>query len=138
VRGWWKDTGTREDLLHAQELVIGDLERSVEGETEGCSIVGAVKVGRGSHLVDCLITGPAVIGEGVSMERATVDPLTSIGDRCRLSDADVGRSIIMEGAEVQGWVLRDSVLGRGTRLRGRAPSGPVQMTLGDHSEITGG
>ena len=41
-----------------------------------------------------------------------VGPNTSIGDRCRLSDAAVEDSIIMEGAEVHGWRVRNSLLGR--------------------------
>jgi glucose-1-phosphate thymidylyltransferase len=137
VRDWWKDTGTKEDLLHAQELVMSDLEGAIEGETPGCVIDGPVRVGRGSHLVDCRITGPVVIGEGVRMDRVAIGPLTSIGDGCRLSDAGVERSIVMEGAEIHGWILRDSVLGRGTRLRGAAPAGPVEVTLGDRSEVVG-
>jgi glucose-1-phosphate thymidylyltransferase len=135
--GWWKDTGSKEDLLHAQELVMNDLEQCIEGEISGSVIDGAARVGRGSHLLDCRITGPAVIGEGVRMERVAIGPFTSIGGGSWLSDAGVERSIVMEGAEIHGWTLRDSVLGRGVRLRGAAPDAPAEVTLGDRSEIVG-
>ena len=43
----------------------------------------------------------------------------------------------MDGAEVHGWKIRDSVLGRGARLHGSAPRGFVEVTLGERSEILG-
>jgi glucose-1-phosphate thymidylyltransferase len=137
VRNWWKDTGTKEDLLHAQELVIEELARDIQGELIETRVRGPVHVGVGSELVDCDITGPAVIGDGVHMSRTVIGPQTSIGDGCRLSDAAVERSIVMDEAEVHGWRIRDSLLGRGARLHGSAPPKFVEMTLGERSEIVG-
>jgi glucose-1-phosphate thymidylyltransferase len=96
-----------------------------------------VHVGAGSHLVDCDITGPAIIGNDVQMSRTVVGPRTSIGHGCRLSDAAVEGSIVMDEAEVHGWRIRDSLLGRGARLHGSAPPSFVEMTLGERSEIVG-
>ena len=137
VSDWWKDTGTKEDLLHAQELVINDLADKIEGDLVDTRIRGNVHVGRGSHLVDCDITGPAIIGDGVQMSRTTVGPQTSIGNNCRMSDAAVESSIVMDDAEVHGWRIRSSLLGRGARLHGTAPPSFVEMTLGERSEIVG-
>jgi glucose-1-phosphate thymidylyltransferase len=137
VRNWWKDTGTKEDLLHAQELVIPEMAHSIDGELIDCDVRGAVHVGEGSSLVDCEITGPAVIGTGVFMSRVVVGPQTSIGNGCRLSDAAVERSIIMDGAEVHGWKIRDSLVGREAELHGSAPAGFAELTLGERSEIQG-
>jgi glucose-1-phosphate thymidylyltransferase len=137
VSGWWKDTGTKADLLHAQELIIADLQEKIQGDLVGTRTRGAVQVGAGSQLVDCDITGPAIIGSDVHMSRTTIGPQTSIGDGCRMSDAAIERSIVLEGAEVHGWRIRDSLLGRGTRLHGVAPPSYVEMTLGERSEIVG-
>jgi glucose-1-phosphate thymidylyltransferase len=137
VSGWWKDTGTKADLLTAQRLVIAELAHNVEGEVVGCRIDGAVHVGTGSHLVDCDITGPVVVGRDVEMTRVHLGPQASIGNGCRLSDASVEGSIVMDGAEVHGWRIRDSLLGRWARLHGSAPSSFVEVTLGERSEILG-
>ncbi len=137
VRGWWKDTGRKEDLLHANELLLTNLTDDIRGELVGSTMRGAVQVAERSRLIDCVVTGPAVIGAGVNLTRVTVGPNTSIGDLCRLSDAAVEDSIIMEGAEVHGWRIRNSLLGRDSRLHGTAPSGFVEMTLGEKSEIFG-
>ncbi len=137
VRDWWKDTGTKEDLLAAQELVIAELAHNVHGELVDCEVSGPVHVGEGSQLVGCEIIGPVVVGEGVHMSRVLVGPQTSIGDGCRLSDAAVEDSIVMAGAEVHGWKIRNSLVGREARLCGSAPAGYVEMTLGERSEIVG-
>ncbi len=137
VSGWWKDTGTKADLLTAQELVIAGLAHSIDGEVVGGSLAGAVHVGRGSRLEDCEVTGPVVVGDGARLARVRLGPQTSIGHGCRLSDAAVEGSIVMDGAEVHGWRIRNSLLGRGARLRGAAPASFVEVTLGERSEIVG-
>lgn len=137
VTDWWKDTGTKADLLHAQELVIEDLAEKIEGDLVDTRVRGAVHVGAGSVLVDCDISGPAVIGDRVQMSHTTIGPQTSVGDGCLIEHAAIERSIVLEDAEIRGWRIRDSLLGRGAKLRGVAPPSYVEMTLGERSEITG-
>ena len=137
VREWWKDTGKKADLLHANELVLQDLETVVEGELINTSVQGPVHIEAGARVVNCVITGPAVIGRDAHLTRTLIGPNSAVGDRCRLSDATIEDSIILEGAEVHGWKLRDSLLGRGARLHGSAPGSFVEMTLGELSEIIG-
>lgn len=135
VRGWWKDTGRKEDLLHANELVLEDLETSIDGDLVDCQTRGPIRVEAGARLVDCQVTGPAVIGKGVKMSRTIIGPNTSIGDDSRLADATVEYSIIMERSTISGWRLRNTLVGRGCRIGGVAPPGFVELTLGEKSEI---
>lgn len=137
VTGWWKDTGKKEDLLHANELVLSDLAEDVRGKVIGGEIRGMISVGEGSSLVDCSITGPAIIGSDVHMTRTTIGPNTAIGNGCRLADAEIEESIVMESAQIHGWKIRDSLVGRGATLHGLAPAGFVEVTLGERSEILG-
>lgn len=135
IRHWWKDTGRKEDLLHANELVMSDLAEKIEGELVGCEVRGPVRVEKGAQLVDSRITGPVVIGRDARLSRVTVGANTSIGEHCRLADCTVESSIILEGAEITSWNLRDSLVGRHVSLRGPAPPGFVEVTLGELSEI---
>ena len=137
IGGWWKDTGKKEDLLHASELVLDGLRTSLKGQVIDCRIRGEVQVGLGSKLVDCDIIGPVVIGEGVEIERSTIGPNTTIGDRCRITDAVVRQSILMEEVELSHWRLRDSLIGRRASIGGSAPPAFVELTIGDRSEIIG-
>ena len=98
---------------------------------------GTIQVGTGSRLIDCSVTGPAVIGTDVQLTRTEIGPNTAIGDNCRIVDAVVESSIILDGSEVHGWKLRESLLGRHSRLHGSAPDRFVEMTLGERSEIIG-
>lgn len=137
VTGWWKDTGKKEDLLHANELVLSDLEADHQGEVVGGEIRGTLRLGANSKVVDCQITGPAVIGNNAHLTRTIIGPNTAIGDECRLIDANVEESIVLDAAEIHGWSIRDSLVGRGAVLRGAAPPGFVEVTLGERSEILG-
>lgn len=137
VTGWWKDTGKKEDLLHANELVLSDLVEDLQSEVIGGSVRGTVRIGAGSRVVDCDITGPAVIGENVHMARTTIGPNTAIGDGCRVADANLEESIVLDDAEIHGWNIRNSLIGRGAELHGSAPPGFVEVTLGERSEILG-
>jgi glucose-1-phosphate thymidylyltransferase len=137
VTGWWKDTGRKEDLLHANELVLSDLTPDDQGSVVGGEIRGALQLGAGSKVVDCQITGPVVIGENVHLTRTVLGPNTAIGDGARLVDAHVEESIVLDSAEIHGWSIRDSLIGREAVLRGSPPAGFVEVTLGERSEILG-
>ncbi|MDJ0663501.1 MAG: glucose-1-phosphate thymidylyltransferase [Acidimicrobiia bacterium] len=137
VTGWWKDTGRKEDLLHANVLVLSDLDGRLDGEVVGGEVRGNVQLGAGSQLVDCSVTGPVAIGRNARLVRTTVGPNTAIGDDCRLVDARVESSIILNGSEIHGWSLRDSLVGRGSSLRGGAPANYAEVTLGERCEVVG-
>ena len=137
VTGWWKDTGRKQDLIAANDLVLSDLEGRNDGELVNTSIRGPVSIGPRSRLVDCEVRGPAIIGADVFMTRTTVGPNTAIGAQCQLSDAAVEQSIVMSQVEIQGWKLRNSVVGHHRRLDGSAPDAFVEVTLGERSEVVG-
>lgn len=137
VNGWWKDTGKKEDLLHANELVMKELTDKVDGELIDCRVRGPVQVGAGSRLVECDLIGPLVIGEDVHGARSVLGPNTAIGNGSRVHDAAVENSILMEYVRIQSWHLRNSVLGYRSAVVGPAPPTYVELTLGERSEILG-
>ncbi len=137
VSGWWKDTGNKQDLLHANELVMKDLTDEQDGELIDCRVRGPVQVGAGSRLVECDLVGPLVIGKGVHGARSVLGPNAAIGDGSRVHDAAVENSLVMEHVQIQGWRLRNSVLGPRSAVVGPAPAAYVELTLGERSEILG-
>jgi glucose-1-phosphate thymidylyltransferase len=134
VEGWWKDTGKKDDLLQANQLVLGDCETEILGDVVDCRIRGAVRIEKGARLADCTITGPVVIGAGASLARTEIGANTAIGNDCHIADSVIEASIVMEKAEVYGWKLRNSLVGRAARLRGTAPDF-AEVTIGERSEI---
>src|SRR5207253_2363066 len=72
VRGWWKDTGKLDDMLEANRIVLEGLEvprgANLREVGQGSRIEGRVQLGAGVELVDSLVRGPAVIGDGARLE----------------------------------------------------------------------
>ncbi|MCI4323469.1 MAG: glucose-1-phosphate thymidylyltransferase [Thermoplasmata archaeon] len=143
VDGWWKDTGRPEDLLEANEKVLrslppGAFERA--GTIHASATVrGSVGLGLGAHVdAGATVEGPTVLGQRVGIEgSARIGPSVALGDGVQVRDAWIERSIILEGAQIEGPVhLVDSIVGRHVTLRGGAPGGsPVSLIVGDAARI---
>ncbi len=103
VQGWWKDTGTPEDILEANRLVLDELEPTVSGKTEDHgSIQGRVTIGKNSTVKkDALVRGPTIIGENTTIEtNVYIGPYTSIGNNCTITQGEIENSIIMDNCTV--------------------------------------
>ena len=114
VSGWWKDTGKLEDMLEANRLILGTIERCLEGELVESTIEGQVQVGPGSLLERCTVRGPVVIGAGCRLADTFVGPYTSISDGVVVEHAEIEHSIILENSRISrlGARMSDSLIGR--------------------------
>ena len=104
VSSWWKDTGKPEDLLEANQLVLSDLESSIEGEvSENASLTGKIALGKNSKIMEGVnIRGPVIIGNNCTIgPNVFVGPYTSIGDDCILKDIEIENSIVMKGSRIE-------------------------------------
>ena len=65
VSGWWKDTGTPEDILEANRLILDEMKPQINGIIEdSSSIQGRVSIGSGTIIRrGALIRGPVIIGK---------------------------------------------------------------------------
>jgi glucose-1-phosphate thymidylyltransferase len=142
VRGWWKDTGKLEDMLEANRIVLEGLEvrpGAAPGALgEGSRIEGRVEIGEGVELIDSLVRGPAVIGDGARLEHAFVGPYTSIGERCTLVRCEMENSIVLADCEIRDIPLRidGSLIGRNVRIvKTDYKPKAYRFMLGDNSEV---
>jgi glucose-1-phosphate thymidylyltransferase len=142
VRGWWKDTGKLDDMLEANRIVLEGLETprggSVEAIGEGSRIEGRVRIGEGVELIDSLVRGPVVIGDGARLEHAFVGPYTSIGERCTLVRCEMENSIVLADSEIRDIPLRidGSLIGRNVRIvKTDFKPKAYRFMLGDNSEV---
>jgi glucose-1-phosphate thymidylyltransferase len=142
VRGWWKDTGKLDDMLEANRIVLEGRD-SRRGVTlgaigEGSQIEGRVEIGEGVVLIDSLVRGPVVIGDGARIENAFVGPYTSIGERCKLVCCEIENSIILADSEIRDIPLRidGSLIGRNVRIvKTDFKPKAYRFMLGDNSEV---
>lgn len=140
IEGWWLDTGKKDDLLEANQIVLDTcLKSEILGEVDYQSqISGRVRIGVNSRLVNCTVRGPVVIGEDCHLENCFIGPYSSVADQVTLIDADLEHSVILRGAKVIGIQQRivDSVIGQRVQLK-LAPQRPkaLRFMIGDDSQI---
>jgi glucose-1-phosphate thymidylyltransferase len=142
VGGWWKDTGTPEDILEANRLVLDELSAQVKGTVKPeASIQGRVAIGAGSVIKNgALVRGPAVIGENSVVEgNVYVGPYTSIGNHVVVKRGEVSNSIVMNGCLIDVKErITDSIIGPNVKIVSDdnfTPSGR-RFILGESSQVT--
>ncbi|MDH3312843.1 MAG: glucose-1-phosphate thymidylyltransferase [Nitrosopumilus sp.] len=103
VTGWWKDTGTPEDIIHANKLVLDSIgtENQFLIDTDS-TIKDNVVIGKNTEISTAsLIVGPAIIGENCKIGPAVkIGPYVSIGKNCILKNCTVKNSIIMNDCTI--------------------------------------
>jgi glucose-1-phosphate thymidylyltransferase len=142
VRGWWKDTGKLDDMLEANRIVLESLEvrrgANLGKVGRGSRIEGRVQLGEGVEIVDSLVRGPVVIGDGARLENAFVGPYTSIGERCTLVCCEMENSIVLADSEIRDIPLRidGSLIGRNVRIvKTDFKPKAYRFMVGDNSEV---
>ncbi len=139
ITGWWKDTGRLDDMLEANRIMLDMIVSEMHGEVDASTRVhGRVKVGVGTTIVNSVVRGPAVIGEGCVIRDAYIGPYSSIHDGCAVIGSEIEHSILLPRARVEniGRRLADSLMGCDAVVR-RADGVPAatRVMLGDKSEV---
>jgi glucose-1-phosphate thymidylyltransferase len=140
LKGWWLDTGKKDDLLEANRIILDCLlEKSLQGQIDTqSSLSGRVAIAEGSEIINSTIRGPVMIGQNCRIENSFIGPYTSIADGVQLQDADIEHSVILQGAKILNIQQRivDSVIGQRAKLT-LAPQRPkaLRFLIGDDSQI---
>jgi glucose-1-phosphate thymidylyltransferase len=140
IQGWWLDTGKKDDLLAANQIILDAcLTLKVEGKVDDRSrISGRVQIGAGSRIINCTIRGPVVIGENCYLENCFIGPYSSIADEATLIEADLEHSVILQGAKLEGIHQRivDSVIGQRAHLKEalKRPTA-LRFMIGDDCQV---
>ena len=140
LRGWWLDTGKKDDLLEANRIILDTrLEISVEGDIDKTSqIIGRVKIASGSKIINSTIRGPVIIGSDCHIENCFIGPYSSVGNGVTLIEADLEHSVILQGAQIKSIHQRivDSVIGQRAKIE-VTPQRPkaLRFLIGDDSHV---
>jgi len=139
VEGWWKDTGMPGDLLSANHLILDKLQSSCSGQVLGGSQVqGRVRIGEETILdSESVVRGPVVIGRNCRISNSYIGPYTSIGDGCKIDNAEIEGSIVMDDTRIdfRGKIV-DSLIGARVKIgeSTKKPNG-YRFIVGDGSEV---
>ena len=119
LKGWWLDTGKKDDLLEANRVVLDDLlQPSIKGEVDSRSrVVGRVEIGEGARVENSTVRGPVSIARGCQIRNCLIGPFTSIGAGAVIEDSSVEHSVILGSSHIYRIErLEDSVIGSGVEL----------------------
>lgn len=140
VAGWWKDTGTPEDLLEANRLLLERQAPAVAGQLVGSRVNGCNIVEAGARIVRSVIRGPVFVGAGAEVLDAQLGPYVSVGRGARVHGARVSDSVILDGARLQDvpWPVAGALIGREAAVEGggdRPEPRRLRLLLADDSLV---
>lgn len=139
VTGWWKDTGTPEDILHAQNLIldsIGTENQFILDDDVKINqniVMGKnTKISKNSHII-----GPVIIGKNCRIESSVqLGPYVSIGDNCIIKQCNIKNSIIMNDCNIDTKShFSNSIIAHGSIIEKSNLPLNHQFLLGERSQI---
>ena len=113
ITDYWKDTGTPEDIIHANGIILENLSTYFHGKDDGTnSIKGNIMIGENTIIKNnSVLNGPIIIGKNCIIDGATIGPHTSIGDNSIMSDCSLENSIIMSDCKISGAIkIKNSII----------------------------
>jgi glucose-1-phosphate thymidylyltransferase len=139
LKGWWLDTGKKDDLLEANRVVLDDLlKASINGEVDSASkITGRVAIGKGTKVTNTIIRGPVIIGENCLIKDSHISPFTSIADQTKIERSSIEHSVILENCVIADIDrMADSIIGRNTTVIKRKDCvNAVRLFIGDDASL---
>jgi len=139
VTGWWKDTGTLEDILHANCLILDSIGKENQFViNKDAKIQENVVIGKNSTISrDSFVKGPAIIGENcVIGPSARIGPYVSVGDNSKIKNCDIENSILMENTTISSKIhIKDSIIATGSKIEDNKEPKKHQFLLGERSQV---
>jgi len=115
----WKDTGTPEDIIQANDIILRDKKSYFLGEKkEGVLMNGNIMVGKNSKIEKGVkLNGPIIIGENCLVESGIIGPNVSIGNNSKISKCNLSNSIIMEDCEIKSELkIENSIISKNSKI----------------------
>jgi len=94
----WKDTGTPEDIIHANKFILENMHPFCDGKIERKTYIeGKILVGKNTIIKSgAKIIGPVIIGNNcIIKSKSKIGPNVSIGDESIIDNCDIADSIVM-------------------------------------------
>jgi len=120
ITDFWKDTGTPNDIIEANRIILENMTASFNGKKEeNVTLDGKIIVDEGTIIKNGVkIVGPTIIGKNCIIENGTIiGENTSIGDDSRLSYCTVSNSIIMSNCTINGKLnIKNSIIASNSKI----------------------
>ena len=133
ITDYWKDTGTPEDILHANGEIIAKHPEYIRRHNSGQIIIG------NNCEIDSnvKIEGPVIIGDNCKiLSKATIGPNVSIGNNSIISVSLIENSIIMDNCKINSTTeIKNSIIANNSEIEDVTGSAKVFL-LGEGSKIS--
>lgn len=139
VTGWWKDTGTPDDILHANRLVLETIGTPNQFLlNEGSKVEGNVIIGKNTMISkDSILIEPVILGDDCKIENgARLGPYVSVGNNVSLKNCTIENSIIMNECKIDVKIhISDSIIASGSEITNTNSIKKHQFLLGERSQV---
>ena len=138
VEGWWLDTGKKDDILHANALLLDErAKRDIRGEIVNSRIEGRVIIEEKARVENSVIRGPAILGRNCIIKNSFIGPYTSIDEGSQIIDSGVEYCVILRKAIIKGIDrLEESLIGRYAKvIKAEGRKRALRLNVGDYSEV---
>lgn len=139
ITDYWKDTGTPEDIIHANQIILTGMKPYFHGiKEEGVSIGGNVMIGENTIIKSgAKIIGPVIIGKNCEIgSGAHIGANTSVGDNSILIRCNIEDSIVMSGCVIDCKInIRNSIISNNSEIIEKNENKKIFL-IGEGSKIS--
>ncbi len=141
ISGWWKDTGTVDEFLDCNRMVLDKIELDDNSmKSDETTVSGRVQIEEGVRISGSTrILGPCFIGANTEVMDSYIGPYTSIGNNCNLKGVEIEDSIVMDGSTLEisdGTRISRSLIGSKVVVRpSNSKSKTIRLVVGRDSKI---
>jgi glucose-1-phosphate thymidylyltransferase len=140
ITDFWKDTGTPNDIIEANKIILENMPESFKGKKEDNVIMeGKIIVGKGTIIKNGVkIFGPTIIGENCIIEgNSIIGENTSIGENSHLNHCNITNSIIMSNCIIKGeLVIKNSIIASNSKITKEHNQSNKKFILGEGTQIS--
>jgi len=146
ITDYWKDTGTPDDILHANGEIIKNLQGSFEGEKDDTvDMEGNIIVEKGTKIESKIkIIGPVIIGKNCnilknnnSISQSIIGPNVSVGDNSIITVSSIENSIIMKNCIIDTTAkIKNSIVASNSEIKDSEIHDDRIFMLGEGSKIS--
>ena len=115
----WLDTGTIDATLETNKILLAGKANKTENENvDGVEIIA-----------------PSFVHPSAEIRNSVIGPYSSIGANCKIVNSWIAQSIVEADCEIQDAALSRSLVGIKATIRGRGDGQPIQLNVGDNSDV---
>ena len=134
ITDYWKDTGTPNDIIHAN----GEVLKNEFTEEKG-SVSMEIVCGEGSTIdkKNVIVNGPVLLGKNCHISSGSIGPNVSVGDNSKLINCNIQNSIIMENCTIDSNMkIRNSIIASNSSITKDADNDEKVLLLGEGTKIS--